>query len=64
MWRNTDVVELITWLRDYNARRERDSRVGFYGMDLYSLHTSMAVVLDYLGKIDPDAARRARYRYS
>jgi len=64
MWRNTDVVELITWLRDWNAGHERDSRAGFYGMDLYSLHTSMAVVLDYLGKVDPDAARRARYRYS
>ena len=64
MWRNTDVLELVTWLRDWNAARDVDSRAGFYGMDLYSLHTSIGVVLDYLGKIDPDAARRARYRYS
>ena len=37
---------------------------GFYGMDLYSLHASIDAVLDYLWKVDPDAARRARERYS
>jgi erythromycin esterase-like protein len=39
-------------------------KVGFYGLDLYSLHTSIEAVLNYLGKIDPDGARRARDRYS
>jgi hypothetical protein len=29
-----------------------------------SLHSSIAVALGHLGKIDPDAACRARYRYS
>lgn len=33
-------------------------------MDLYSFHASARAVLDYLDKVDPDAARRARYRYS
>src|SRR5439155_4171826 len=37
---------------------------GFYGMDLYSLHASMRAVLDYLDRVDPEAARRARYRYA
>lgn len=36
---------------------------GFYGLDLYSLHGSMRAVLDYLDKVDPEAARRARFRY-
>jgi len=37
---------------------------GFYGLDIYSLHASMALVLAYLDKVDPDAARRARSRYA
>jgi erythromycin esterase-like protein len=63
MWRNADVVEFITWLRDHNAARSIDQRVGFYGLDLYSLHRSIASVLTYLGKVDPGAADRARTRY-
>ncbi len=38
--------------------------MGFYGLDLYSLNTSIEVVLNYFEKIDPDAADRARERYS
>jgi len=65
MWRNTDVVEFIAWLREYNdALPEGTRKVGFYGLDLYSLHTSAQAVLDFLDKVDPEAARRARYRYS
>jgi erythromycin esterase-like protein len=63
MWRNRDVVEFLDWLRAHNAARPVDSRVGFYGLDLYSLHASIDAVLAYLRKIDPDAAERARYRY-
>ena len=65
MWRNTDVVEFIAWLREYNdALPEGRRKVGFYGLDLYSLHASARAVLDFLDKVDPDAAKRARYRYS
>src|SRR3981081_2142017 len=39
-------------------------KVGFYGLDLYSLHASMKAVLRYLEKVDPEAAKRARERYS
>jgi erythromycin esterase-like protein len=63
MWRNRDVVEFIEWLQAHNADRDASSRVGFYGLDLYSLHASIDAVLSYLGRIDPDAAKRARYRY-
>jgi erythromycin esterase-like protein len=63
MWRNRDVVEFVTWLRRHNAGIDAPSRVGFYGLDLYSLQSSMAAVLAYLRKVDPAAAERARYRY-
>src|SRR5436853_2500180 len=65
MWRNTVVLDFVEWLRDYNASLSHGAtKVGFYGLDLYSLYTSIDAVLGYLNKVDPDAARRARYRYS
>lgn len=63
MWRNADVLDFVGWLRNFNEHN-RSGRVGFYGLDLYSLHASIRAVLDFLDKVDPDAARRARYRYS
>ena len=44
--------------------RPGQQRVGFYGIDLYSLHASMEAVVSYLDKVDPDAASRARARYA
>jgi erythromycin esterase-like protein/predicted phosphoribosyltransferase len=65
MWRNTVVAEFVQWLRDWNdALPEGAPKVGFYGLDLYSLHTSMETVVAYLDEIDPDAAQRARERYA
>jgi erythromycin esterase-like protein len=64
MWRNTEVRDFVEWLRDFNTGRGRQSQVGFYGIDLYSLFTSMQAVLTYLDDTDPEAARRARARYA
>lgn len=58
MWRNREVVSFIERLR---ASR---SEVGFYGLDLYSLYTSIEQVLRYLDATDPQAAARARERYA
>ena len=63
MWRNADVLDFVGWLRNYNEHRH-SKRVGFYGLDLYSLHASIRAVLDFLDKVDPEAAQRARYRYA
>src|SRR5882762_8546924 len=65
MWRNMVVLDFVEWLRDYNFSLPAGAAtVGFYGLDLYSLYTSIESVLGYLDKIDPSAAKRARYRYS
>jgi len=63
MWRNRDVVAFLTWLKTHNTEQDAAARIGFYGLDLYSLHTSMNAVLTYLRKVDPAAAERAKYRY-
>ena len=63
MWRNTDVRDFVEWLREHNRGVDAARRVGFYGMDLYSLHASMEKVIEYLERVDPEAAGRARDRY-
>jgi erythromycin esterase-like protein len=65
MWRNADVLDFVGWLRTYNDDLPAAAmKAGFYGLDLYSLHSSIAAVLDYLERIDPEAAQRARARYA
>jgi erythromycin esterase-like protein len=65
MWRNTEVVEFVEWLRAHNNSRPASAgKTGFYGLDLYSLHASMKAVIQYLERTDPEAARRARERYA
>jgi erythromycin esterase-like protein/predicted phosphoribosyltransferase len=65
MWRNTVVEEFVEWLRAFNDSLPNGApRVGFYGLDLYSLHASMEAVVSYLEQVDPQAAARARDRYA
>ncbi|HEV2612158.1 MAG TPA: erythromycin esterase family protein, partial [Noviherbaspirillum sp.] len=64
MWRNTIVVDLINRLRFHNEHAGPGDKVGFFGLDLYSLRSSMEAVVHYLSRVDPDAAKQARARYS
>ncbi len=64
MWRNEDVAEFVEWLKTHNASRKEDQpKVRFYGLDLYSLHSSINEVVAYLDRVDPEAADAARLRY-
>jgi erythromycin esterase-like protein len=64
MWRNEVVLEFVQWLRAHNDSTGLEPKVGFYGLDLYSLFGSIGAVLGYLAKVDPPAAQRARKLYS
>lgn len=64
MWRNTVVLAFVEWLRAWNDRLPPPARVGFYGLDLYSLHASIEAVLAFLDRVDPAAAEVARERYA
>lgn len=65
MWRNADVLDFVGWLRAHNDAVGRQGRkVGFYGLDLYSLYASIDAVLSYLDRVDAEAALRARQRYA
>jgi protein-L-isoaspartate(D-aspartate) O-methyltransferase len=63
MWRNRETLEFVDWLESHNARGRDRAPVGFHGLDLYSMFTSIAAVLAYLDSIDPGLARVARDRY-
>jgi erythromycin esterase-like protein len=69
MWRNTETVAFIEWLRQHNASlppatlQGGAQRIGFFGIDLYSLHKSIDSVLHYLDLNDAAAAAQARERY-
>lgn len=68
MWRNSDVLDFVGWLKSHNERCLASNTMpplaGFYGMDLYSLHSSIRAILDYLKKTDPTAAKWAARRYA
>lgn len=66
MWRNSDVLDFIGWLRAHNdaAPKRRGGTVGFYGLDLYSMYASIEAVLGYLDRVDPLAAESARKHYA
>jgi erythromycin esterase-like protein len=51
------------WLTLWNAGLPEAERTGIYGLDLYNLSASLRAVLDYLDRVDPEAAAVARERY-
>jgi erythromycin esterase-like protein len=63
MWRNAEVLDFVGWAREHNHRAEQGAKVSFFGLDLYSLASSAAAVIDYLEAVDPAAAAHARRRY-
>jgi protein-L-isoaspartate(D-aspartate) O-methyltransferase len=63
MWRNTEVRDFVSWLRKHNGTVDRNKRVAFHGLDLYSLYDSIRSVLNYLDEVDPQSAKVARERY-
>ncbi len=64
LWHNEEIVKFLKWLREYNDQcQSEQDKVSIFGLDLYSMHASMKLVVEYLEKIDPEAAEKARNRY-
>jgi len=63
MWANWEVLEFLDWLAVHNQLLDEDDRIGFFGLDVYSLFESLEAVVDYLEDVDPDAAAEAREAY-
>jgi erythromycin esterase-like protein len=49
MWANEEIKSLVGWLREYNDSLPQGKRkVGFYGIDVYSLWESLDEIIAYL----------------
>lgn len=59
MWANWETVALADWLEKHNRSLPLNKKVGFYGLDVYSLWESMESIMEYLKKIDPNAVKIA-----
>ncbi|HEX2845987.1 MAG TPA: erythromycin esterase family protein [Chitinophagaceae bacterium] len=57
MWANWEIAALAEWLKEYNDPLPMDKKVGFYGLDVYSLWDSMKTMVHYLEKEDQQAAQ-------
>ncbi len=55
MWANEEIAHLMDWLRRHNDRLPTEQKVGFYGLDVYSLWDSLYAVLTYLRSVDPSS---------
>ncbi|MGJ0508359.1 MAG: erythromycin esterase family protein [Methylocystis sp.] len=64
MWRNVEVMDCLDWLRGHNAKLPAERRASFHGLDVYSLGASIAAVVGYLERVDPQMAHVARSRYA
>lgn len=63
MWANREIAHLAEWLHDWNADLPEERKVGFFGLDVYSLWDSMRSVTQYLERTDPVLAQQARHAY-
>ncbi|WNM42870.1 erythromycin esterase family protein [Micromonospora halotolerans] len=63
MWANEEVADFTRWLRDHNARVGEAERVGFHGLDVYSLWESLREILTWLREHDPDQVPAALAAY-
>lgn len=60
MWANWEIAALVKWLKEFNATKFANEKIGFYGLDVYSLWESMEALIQYLDKTDAAAAATVR----
>lgn len=65
MWANYEMLNLLEWQSEFNQNSfVEDLKVGFHGLDVYSLYESINALHDELEKIDPVLAARVMRYYS
>jgi erythromycin esterase-like protein len=63
MWANWEIAALAEWLNQYNRNLAINKKIGFYGLDVYSLWESMESIIQYLKNVDPKALKIAEEAY-
>jgi erythromycin esterase-like protein len=60
MWANWEVAAFAEWMKKYNNELDPPKKIGFYGLDVYSLWESLENIVKYLEKEDPETAALAK----
>jgi erythromycin esterase-like protein len=60
MWANWEIEALTEWLYQYNIDFPQKQKIGFYGLDVYSLWNSLDAIMGYLQEHDPQALEEAK----
>lgn len=60
MWANWEIAGLAEWLREYNSQPITRQKIGFYGLEVYSLWDSLEILVNYLDEEDPKTAKVAK----
>ncbi len=63
MWANEEFAAFLAWVRQKNATRSEQERIGVYGMDMQNPQASMNAVVQWFEENDPDAADAVKARY-
>lgn len=64
MWANWETVALAEWLLTHNIKLPANKKVGFYGLDVYSLWESMEAIMGYLKSVDQQALKVAEKAFA
>ncbi|EKU22672.1 erythromycin esterase [Nannochloropsis gaditana CCMP526] len=62
MWGNWEVAALTGWMREFNMKRPAQERVGFYGLDVYSLMESLEAIVKFMRSVDGDESIKSAER--
>ena len=49
LWSNYEMIPLISWLNAYNQNMSAGHKIGFYGLDLFSIWESVSELIYHLG---------------
>ncbi len=63
MWANWEIAAIAESLQQYNQPLESKHKIGFYGLDVYSLWESLNSIIKYLSKADPAALATAQQAF-
>ena len=53
VWHTQEVLDMVTWMREYNAGVPREERVEFVGIDMQLTRDAASAVEQYLAAVDP-----------
>jgi erythromycin esterase len=59
-WDTKEVVELLKWMRNYNADSSNKKKIKFYGFDIQDPERGARVMLEYLAKVNPALEKKVR----